>query len=426
MFSNSIATSARPAPASSSRIVEPSKRDVVSALVIALAFVLITRLPVARAVPIESDEFGYLEIVRNHWFPIHHTLFLTLGRLCGLIVGNPYRGFILLDIVMSGLALAATWWWLRAIASPKVAAAATLLLGVGPIFWGYGAIAATYPVVIVAASLLLGIALRTWREPKPWHPYSASLVFAFGSGYRSDFPLFLVPVFGVILWKHRWKRGGQAALVCAALTLIWAVPMFLEAGSWNRYEETNTKFAHNAGLLNSVWNLGMLDGAVRYSIKLAMALVWTLGPALLFVPRGIVRLRRSDDSRLLAILLAISILPALATHLLLHFGSSGYAFYYIPALLALIVLGIGPASSGLVADTDAENRKAIRLLGIAGSLALVFWFYPTNYDRPGWLGNHDLAFARYTRAGLSLPMEGHQVAYWRTANSRIPDRPNPR
>ena len=54
-----------------------------SALLLAFLFafllVAVTRLPVARSCAIESDEFGYLEQIRAHLFPMHHTLFLAMG-----------------------------------------------------------------------------------------------------------------------------------------------------------------------------------------------------------------------------------------------------------------------------------------------------------------------------------------------------------
>ena len=37
----------------------------------------------------------------------------------------------------------------------------------------------------------------------------------------------------------------------------------------------------------------------------------------------------------------LSVIPAFASHMLVHFGVPGYAFHYVPALLALCVLGIG-------------------------------------------------------------------------------------
>ena len=37
---------------------------------------------------------------------MHHTLFKTLARGLGLIAGDFYRGFIILDIIASALAMA--------------------------------------------------------------------------------------------------------------------------------------------------------------------------------------------------------------------------------------------------------------------------------------------------------------------------------
>jgi len=399
------------------RVVEPENRDVGTALLIALAFVALTRFPVARSIPFESDEFGFLELVRAHWFPMHHTLFLSLAKLLGFVVGDAYRGFIVLDVLMSALALTACWWWLRALTEPKVAISATLMLGLGPLFWGYGAVAGNYTAAIFVGSYLMGIAVRTYQEPRSWHPYAASAVLAFGAGYRSDIGTFWLPIYGLILWQHRWAEALKAGVLFVGLTLTWFLAMLVDVGGWAHYREASAQFAHSAGYLNSVWNLGVVDGAVRYSVKLTMALVWTLGPALLFAPRGLARIRQLEHGKLLAIILLISVLPALGVHLLVHFGSPGYAFHYVPALMAIIVIGIGriPATASEVKGKDHAVR---RLSWIAASLTLVFWFYPTNFERPGLIGSFDLAFARHTRAGLRQPLPEHSVVAWRTANSR--------
>ena len=54
-----------------------------------------------------------------------------------------------------------------------------------------------------------------------------------------------------------------------------------------------------------------------------MALVWTLGPALLFVPRGAARLWRSNGGWFLGSLMVLAASPALGSHLLVHFGVAG-------------------------------------------------------------------------------------------------------
>src|SRR4051794_31754635 len=165
---------------------DPSARSVIKALGIVLALVLLTRLPVARAWPMESDEFGFLQQVRAYGFPMHHTLFLALGRSLGLMAGDAYRGFIVLDMIMSALALVAAWWWLRALVSPATAAAGAVVLGCGPVFWGYGAMAGNYTATVAVGSFLLGVAYRTRMQPAAWHPSAAAVVLAFGTGYRQD------------------------------------------------------------------------------------------------------------------------------------------------------------------------------------------------------------------------------------------------
>jgi hypothetical protein len=129
-------------------------------MAIALVLVFATRLPVARTSAVESDEFGFLKQISAHWFPMHHTLFLTSGRALGWLVCDAYRGFILLDMITSALALVSVWWWLRALVLPATALAGTLVLGVAPVFWGYGGMAGNYTAIVAVGALLLGVACR--------------------------------------------------------------------------------------------------------------------------------------------------------------------------------------------------------------------------------------------------------------------------
>ena len=85
--------------------------------------------------------------------------------------------------------------------------------------------------------------------------------------------------------------------------------------------QLSAEYAYQCGYLNSIWHLGLIDAPVRYSVKLGMALVWTLGPALLFVPRGVSRLGRVEHGVVLRLLMVLGGLPALGSHLLVQFGS---------------------------------------------------------------------------------------------------------
>ncbi len=85
--------------------IEPGSRDVFGAIVAALAFVAVTRLPFARSGPMEADEWMFVERMDAGWLPAHHTLFHAAGRIVGMLVGGHYRGLVVLDMLVSALAL---------------------------------------------------------------------------------------------------------------------------------------------------------------------------------------------------------------------------------------------------------------------------------------------------------------------------------
>ncbi len=213
-------------------VTEPTPRAILVGLAIAMLLVVVTRLPVARTSPLEWDEFEFIGQTAVYWFPMHHTLFMTFGRLAGLVAQTPYQGFIWLDMIMSAAALIAAWWWLCAIVPPAVAAAAALVLGVGPVFWSYGAMAGNYTAIVLVGSTLLGIAYRGFSRRAAWQPLFAAVALALGNGYRSDMGTLWLPLFAVILWQHRWKPAFWAGCVFASLNLAWFLPMLHNVGGW--------------------------------------------------------------------------------------------------------------------------------------------------------------------------------------------------
>ena len=396
-------------------VSEPNPGEVLAAVGLSLAFVASTRLPFARGGPVETDEILFVSQMAAGWFPPHHTLFQTFGRGVGMLVGGHYPGLVTLDIVVSALALVSVWWWLRALVGPLTAAASALVVGVAPLFWSLGEMAGNYTMIPLVGSFLLGVAYRGWREPKAWHPYASAAVLAVGTGYREDIGTFLLPVFFVIVWKHRWRNAVGSLVLFTALNLSWLLPMLESVGGFEAYRRQSAEFAYSAGFKNSAWNLGLVDATVRYAVKLGLAVAWTLGPGLFFVPRGITRLSSSSEGRRLLVLMALCVAPPLGSHLLVHFGVAGYSFHYLPTLVALVAVGIG-------AKVEAPGRSwlasgPLRLSALAAILAATFLLYPADFNRPGWRGDLDLAVARYTRVGLHAGVGNRAPSSWRTTNS---------
>ncbi len=398
-----------------------ARRELVIAFVLTALFVLVTRLPFARPEPMEWDEFGYIVMITENALPMHHTLFLALARIIGNVLGEPYRGFVVLDMAMSAVALVSVWWWLRALVRPSIAAGTTFLLAVSPTVWTYGAMAGNYTGIIAVGSFLLGILVRTWDNPRAWHPYAAAVALAFGTGYRQDIGTFWTPILALVLWRHRWKTAIFAGLLFVVLNLAWLVAMLSDVG-WAHYRAKSQEFAHTAGYMNSAFYLGFRDATARYIVKLGLAVVWTFGPALLLVPTGLWRVVKSRANWRLAAIMLLSVLPALAFHLIIHFGVPGYIFHYVPALIALVAIGLGGLGTSPQSTT---SRPMLRLGALATISAFVFLAYTPDYTRDGVRASFDLSVGRCSRVGLVLRTPDKLPNVWRTANSASVKRPLP-
>ncbi len=220
------------------KLINSGSKAVLVAAIVSMIFIGMTRWPVARKCPVESDEVQYLREISTQWFPMHHTLFKTAGRAIGKLVGDPYRGFLVLDMFTSALALVGVWWLLRAIVPSRIATAGAFVLGVGPHFWGYGAIAGNDTAIVLVGSLLMGIAIRGHRRPAAWHPNAAAMVLAIGAGYRSDLGLFWLPTFAslprIIDPPSPFDRAEVRLLgmVTVLAVFFWFYPATLSAPGW--------------------------------------------------------------------------------------------------------------------------------------------------------------------------------------------------
>lgn len=401
---------------SNPEIVEPPLWEIAAAGLASLVLVLLTRPPVARWGPMESDEFDFLGWLRgDRWLPPQHTLYLSMGRLLTQAVHDPYVALLALGMFASALAMTTTWWWLRALVPPRAAALTAIVLAFAPAFWVFGAMAGNCAAIPAVGAFLLGVAVRNRRAPAIWHPYAASVVLAIGAGYRLDIGLFWIGVFVWILIQSRSRHAIAAALLFAALSAAWFGAMVAESGGWSDYRSANRDFARHMIETTSVWSQGVVNGPLRCGAKLGIGLAFLIGPGLLALPWG---LRRLGRDRGLAALLAVSVAPALAFHLLIHFGTIGYVLHYAPAALAILAIGAGPSAHFA---GPRWGWPDVRLAGIALAFASWFWLYPSPPNAEGWRKDFELTVGRHSRTGLQSPLMRSRASVWSLSRAKSED-----
>ena len=203
-------------------------------LTLAFALVLLTRWPVARAWPMDSDEFGFVEQIRAHWFPMHHTLFLALGaprpdvRGC---LSRVHRAGHHHECPRPGLGLVVAAGACPPADSRGGCGRAGVRAGVLGLWRDGRELHGDRGRGIVPARR----GVPDTKRPGCLASLAAAVVLAFGTGYRQDIGTFWLPVFVVILWQHRWKRAFLAGAVFTVLNLAWLLPMLHDVGGWTRY-----------------------------------------------------------------------------------------------------------------------------------------------------------------------------------------------
>jgi hypothetical protein len=319
---------------------------VATPLLLAL-LVLLTRLPLRSRLLYHWDSINFafalerFDIAEGQPHAPGYLLYVLLGRAAAWLSGDAQRGFVLLAILGSVLAVVALHELGRRLWDERTGTVAALLLLSSPLFWFYGEIALPHTLdallVIVAATLC-------WRVWSGENRIALLLALWLGlaGGVRQQSLVFLLPLAIVACWRLPWRIKLGAALLLLVVVLAWLLPLFALTGGMTRYLAIVRAYAElfdrpTSLLLGAGW-AGLrhnLDKLMRYT-----AWAWAIGsvPALL----GIWLARRSAwmivrDRR--CWLLALWAVPCLLFYTLIHMGQQGLIFVYLPILLLLSARG---------------------------------------------------------------------------------------
>lgn len=325
-----------------------------------------TRLPVASTMLFSYDSANYALAIRDYYDVAHHQphppgypLYVGSAWLINLLVGEPNRSLVLVGILLSAVAVAATHRLAVRQHGGAIGLTAALLLLFSTGFWGYGVVAYPYTAL---AGFAAWIALATDRLPGRSDLAAAlsGVLIGVAAGFRSDLLLHLAPLWGLGLLQCSWRGRLLAAACSAAVVTAWAIPMMLLSGGVAAY--LTALRAQSEYIVGAYSVAAGGETIARYNADILLQFLRTIvgAPLLLLVyvlGRTLTPLRVASDGRLRFLLLWI--LPPLAVFLLLHIGDPGYILVLVPALCILTAVGL--------ADLAADLRQVAAVLALRTS-----------------------------------------------------------
>ena len=349
---------------------------------LALAFAgltLVTRWPYRmRLLPTwDAIQFALAleryDVVRHQPHPPGYILYVALGRIAGVVLGNPAEtlgGLAVLASAVAVLLLYQLGWHLYGRA---VAALASLGLLVSPLFWAYGVVGLTYTA---EAALATGIAVGAWGMQRGsaralvW----SALLLGLAGGIRQSTLLVLSPLWLGMAWRGFRRPGPVLAGLSLVLlaTAAWLGPMLWLTGV-ERYLAATVELYQST--VRATTLLG--GGSTRNVVGLGEACLVGIG---VFLPvlawglwRGPAHLVQGKDR---AVFFALWTLPALVIYAVVHLGQPGYLLTVLPACYLVVGRSLVLLGQRLQAvPLPAPWRGALAGLALLGTLGAHVAFF---------------------------------------------------
>jgi len=275
------------------------------------------------------------DVAKHQPHPPGYLLYVALGRLLNIPLGDPNLAYVALAMVFSAATTVAVYWLARALYDRVTAAAAATLLAVSPLFWFYGSVGLTYAGEAFGASLVAAFAYGALRGD-PRALYGCAVALGLVGGIRQSVLVLLFPL--CVACAFLGVRSLRRLLIAAALMVVavlsWFLPMVWLTGGLRPYLRASTQLYGSVVLPTSVLG-GSLDVTLAQVRYVLASVIVGLGPLTLAVFALPLYIRRAGwgwgDWFLVA-----WIAPPAAFYTLVHFGQAGYVLTFLPALVILL------------------------------------------------------------------------------------------
>jgi dolichyl-phosphate-mannose-protein mannosyltransferase len=275
------------------------------------------------------------DVAKHQPHPPGYLLYVALGRLLNIPLGDPNLAYVTLAMVFSAATTVAVYWLARALYDRVTAAAAATLLAVSPLFWFYGSVGLTYAGEAFGASLVSAFAYGALRGNLR-ALYGCAVALGLVGGIRQSVLVLLFPlcVACAVLGVRSVRRLTIAASLVVIGVLSWFLPMVWLTGGLGPYLRASTQLYGSVVLPTSVLG-GSLDVTLAQARYVLASVIVGLGPLTLAVVALPLYIRRAGWSRGDWFLVAWIVPPA-AFYTLVHFGQAGYVLTFLPALVILL------------------------------------------------------------------------------------------
>jgi hypothetical protein len=275
------------------------------------------------------------DVAKHQPHPPGYLLYVGLGRLLNLALGDPTLAYVGLAMLFSAATTFTVYYLARRLYDRLTATAAGALLAVSPLFWFYGSVGLTYAAESFGASLVALLAFGTLRGSYR-HLYLGAVALGVVAGMRQSILVLLFPLWvGCAVVGIRARRPLlRAAAVLAGVVLAWVVPLVWLSGGPRAYLRASTQLYGSVVVSTSVLG-GSLDVTFAQARYLLESVVVGLGPLAMAILAAPWYARRRGWAAPEWFLLAW-ILPPVLFCTLVHFGQAGYVLTFLPALVILL------------------------------------------------------------------------------------------
>jgi hypothetical protein len=379
------------------------------------------------------------DVVQHQPHPPGSILYVALGRLALLFVGEANRALAGVSVAASAVSTALVYAVGRQMFGARIAWVATALFFAAPLTWYYGVVALPYALEGALGLAAAGLCWKAAEEKSAKSALAAAAVLAAAGGVRQTSLVLLLPLWLYAAWRagrpdlpargtnslSPWKRVGvrgaakvetrgsphpfgmlragssplpagggtgvagvlwrEVRLPLVGLCLIgllclaWAVPLLVSTGGVGPYLRASRQLSTLVGSMSSIFVGGLPAAAANATYVLDVVLAALNAAAAAFavylIPGERWPWRPSPQQRALLTLWAA---PALVVYCAMHIGQAGY-------LLLVLPLGCYAAATALLSAADLIRRRcpaarrhaspAVVGLAVACSAA-VFLFSP--------------------------------------------------